>query len=421
MKSLITNSENWLHPLALLSFSGATIVFLSPYIGLTTRWVFTFFLSFYLFIQFRFIGLFSIAFSKLVLLNTIWIACTVIWSQLPMLSFMKLSAHILVLFTFYYASQAWIMRHYINQALDFFWLSVFFSILAAIFGLGVSRSVVGSGVSSLYQGMVHGPNMLGALLLMSIPLLVWKIYYLWRNKFQCFFWICLLVIVFLFLLMANSRASIVGSLFCVVSLIYTLESRKWIPIVTTFVLLITTILIIYPTILDSAVNKYIYKNAAQELGVFHTRKSPWEVSVEQAKLGGWFGGGHGVTIGDYNFQGGMSTGGYGREKGNTPLAIVEELGLVGLMLYILVLASLYRHLLRAYHRCKHVKLKVLLGILIGAISGMIFHSMFEAWWVAPGSPEYVYFWTLVGAGIGVSRLIELDLMDRSKKQDEISQ
>jgi hypothetical protein len=30
-------------------------------------------------------------------------------------------------------------------------------------------------------------------------------------------------------------------------------------------------------------------------------------------------------------------------------------------------------------------------------------SVFEAWWVAPGSAESAYFWSLAGVGLGVTR------------------
>jgi hypothetical protein len=34
---------------------------------------------------------------------------------------------------------------------------------------------------------------------------------------------------------------------------------------------------------------------------------------------------------------------------------------------------------------------------------MIANSVFEAWWVAPGSPEAAYFWGLVGIALGMGR------------------
>jgi len=33
--------------------------------------------------------------------------------------------------------------------------------------------------------------------------------------------------------------------------------------------------------------------------------------------------------------------------------------------------------------------------------GLFVQSIFEAWWVAPGSPEAVYFWALTGVSIGL--------------------
>jgi hypothetical protein len=48
---------------------------------------------------------------------------------------------------------------------------------------------------------------------------------------------------------------------------------------------------------------------------------------------------------------------------------------------------------------------MMMGLLIGTLSGMILQSVFEAWWVAPGAPEFAYFWAVAGAALGAARLI----------------
>ena len=42
------------------------------------------------------------------------------------------------------------------------------------------------------------------------------------------------------------------------------------------------------------------------------------------------------------------------------------------------------------------------AILLGALAGQTAQSLFEAWWVAPGSPEAAYFWAMSGVAIGLS-------------------
>ncbi len=42
------------------------------------------------------------------------------------------------------------------------------------------------------------------------------------------------------------------------------------------------------------------------------------------------------------------------------------------------------------------------AILLGALAGQTAQSLFEAWWVAPGSPEAAYFWAMSGVAVGLS-------------------
>jgi O-antigen ligase len=155
--------------------------------------------------------------------------------------------------------------------------------------------------------------------------------------------------------------------------------------------------------LDTTYKDYILKGSSQEQGIFFSRGEVWRISYENAQQGGWFGAGYGVTVGETDFQGGATAVGYGREKGNTQLAIVEETGVVGLGLYFILLLALFLPLVRAHLREKNTDIKVVLGIVIGALAGLTVMSVFEAWWVAPGSAESAYFWSLAGVGLGLTR------------------
>jgi hypothetical protein len=33
-------------------------------------------------------------------------------------------------------------------------------------------------------------------------------------------------------------------------------------------------------------------------------------------------------------------------------------------------------------------------------------GFFEAWWVAPGSPESIWFWAMVGIGLGLCQVVD---------------
>jgi hypothetical protein len=47
-------------------------------------------------------------------------------------------------------------------------------------------------------------------------------------------------------------------------------------------------------------------------------------------------------------------------------------------------------------------MKVMGALVLGALIGQIAQSIFEAWWVAPGSPEAAYFWAMAGVALGLS-------------------
>src|SRR5690606_12721979 len=91
--------------------------------------------------------------------------------------------------------------------------------------------------------------------------------------------------------------------------------------------------IIAPQIQEGVYTRLVIKGTSGD-DIFYSRRGPWETSYRAALEGGWVGLGYGVAAGHDSFTGGLSTGGtYGREKGNSQLAVWEELGLIGLAFY----------------------------------------------------------------------------------------
>jgi O-antigen ligase len=160
-----------------------------------------------------------------------------------------------------------------------------------------------------------------------------------------------------------------------------------------------------PELTEPFVHRNVYKYTDEDQGVFYTRDQPWEDSYNAATEGAWIGLGYGVSAGEYNFDVGLSAVGYGREKGNSQLAIVEETGIVGLILYVALLFALFPELVGAFRACRIAEHRMMMGLLIGTLSGMVLQSVFEAWWVAPGAPEFAYFWAIAGAALGAARMI----------------
>ena len=127
--------------------------------------------------------------------------------------------------------------------------------------------------------------------------------------------------------------------------------------------------------------------------------------------GGWLGFGYGASEGktEFSLTSTLISNHYGREKGNSQLAILEETGIIGFILYLIVVLLLTLKLFILFVRSKDPEIRALIGLLAGAFFGMILHSSFEAWWNSPGSPESIYFWTLVGIIKGLEILNSKDL------------
>jgi len=168
--------------------------------------------------------------------------------------------------------------------------------------------------------------------------------------------------------------------------------------------------------IEGGIGGYLHKGGAGALSssIFESRFQPWKASFEGAIAGGWTGVGFGVSAGQQNFElGGRFTGSfYGREKGNSQLAVIEETGIAGFVLYLMVTGTIFYKCLNLYFHAVNQDQKVLAGIVSGTFAGLFAISVFEAWWNSGGSPEGIYFWLLAGVLQG------LQVLFRSQKQQQ---
>src|SRR5262249_16715616 len=158
------------------------------------------------------------------------------------------------------------------------------------------------------------PNMLGSLMVMGMPFLLWNAY-LCRTKPQMkWIWIALCVIAVGLLLRTYSRSAILSAGMLGIGFCLSLKLGR-----TSFILvLIAGALLIAaaasPEILDKSYKEHILKGSSEENGILFSRQEVWQKSYENAEEGGWLGAGYGVTVGDTAFEGGLTAVGYGREK-----------------------------------------------------------------------------------------------------------
>jgi len=146
-----------------------------------------------------------------------------------------------------------------------------------------------------------------------------------------------------------------------------------------------------------------------------------EPSYKAALEGGLFGLGYGIShpeirAGEYSDH--FEKGRLIREKGNSSLALIEEAGVVGLILFILPIIYMLIKLLDTRYQIPDDKYLSgirnlpagskgqasgiqysVSSILIVALAALLLHAQFEAWWVGVGSVQlplfFIYFGLIV--------------------------
>ena len=390
--------RNFWFPLATFAFVGVPVRYVGLVFTPTTRWIFLLLLLGHLVIRRRFLMGLNSVFGVSLLAYCIWCMLTSSWSEVPELSLAKSTAFVLVSLTFVSAGYFWVEKRSNANAIGYL---IPIAILALCAGL-MGNSEARIGAMKIYGGLTH-PNALGAMIVMSLPVLLWIAYKERKKPLARWIWIALVAVALAVLMRSGSRASTLGAAMVLILFLMSLKIR-----VTVFYsLLIMGALLIAASVdaelIHATYHDYLLKGQTEKKGILFSREREWDKSYENAIAGGWFGAGYGVTIGDTVFEGGLTAETYGREKGSTELAIVEETGMVGLMLYVILLLTLFTPLISAYIGEKDRDAKVVLGLITGGLCGITVTSLFEAWWVAPGSPESGFFWGLAGVGLCLAK------------------
>jgi O-antigen ligase len=149
---------------------------------------------------------------------------------------------------------------------------------------------------------------------------------------------------------------------------------------------------------SSVSSAFLYKGH-EGAGLLDSRKSVWEKTISTIQQHPWLGTGFG-TIGT-SFDNGEVSGKFAsssaitREHGDSYLAIVEGVGLLGvipfLILILLVAVNVGRTLVRIRSSGDARSLAFPIALILGA--GLI-HAGFEDWLFAVGNYLCVFFWSL---------------------------
>lgn len=393
--------HNLFLPLALVAITAPGIGFLGSF-WLTGRWPILALLALYT-------VLFSVSSSRAsvptlrisLIAYIVWCVLTYGWSLVPDLSLLKIIALLMVVFACFRGGYRWVEEHSPQHGLEFLWPITLIAIPALFAGGAETAYEVGSSIV-IYSGATGNPNFLGFIMAMATPVVFVNLHRDWGNIQRRTLLTLLLLLCVYGLYQSGSRSSYLLFVSIACGVLASQGAGRIVLVPVLFAIVAGIASVAAPYFTDRIVQRSIYKDT-ESGDVFFSRQGPWEESYEAAKEGGVIGLGYGVTYGAYDFSPGLTAVNYGREKGNTQMAVVEETGLVGLALYLVLIASLFREILTGYARARTQGYRTMLGIVIGTLFGLTVHSVFEAWWVAPGSVEFGTFWAIAGAGCAIAR------------------
>jgi hypothetical protein len=408
----IPSIKDLVTPLLLLAFTGTVVRYFNSVFTSSSRWVFLLVILLYiLFSKRRIIApLFRTGFMKLVFVAIAWNLATTMWSYVPELSLMKSIACGLVMIGGVSAGYFWVRQNPKEKAFDYILPLYFMVLVAAFFGRNMIQSTEDSGLT-LFQGLTGNPNTFGVLLAMAFPYSAWK-----YSQKHSYIWLGSTLLLVVMVLLTNSRASMATVFISGMIFFYLQEGKKVFPLLFIIVIILPLLYFALPSKMTEALqDRYVYKESEREL--FSSRESTWEISYANAMQGGLIGGGYGVTIGDKSFNIGLTSFGYGREKGSSQLGIIEETGIIGFIIYLLLTAHLLYCGIGAWKKCRNQRYCSQIGLAFGMLAGFVVQSLFEGWYGAPGAPEFIYYWMMAGAGIAIIHKEDMEKNEKNRTEN----
>jgi O-antigen ligase len=201
-----------------------------------------------------------------------------------------------------------------------------------------------------------------------------------------------------------SRSAFLGCAVAVTIACITLRREKLL-IKGAFVLIFlgTAIAVVQPKQFDAMVSAFsedvIYKGKPNE-GVLGSRRTPWQQTSDVIKESPWFGSGFGTDM----VEGGARQGGSiirtvegsTREHGNSYLALLDYVGLLGIIPFAVLLFLVFRLVYRGCYSMWRTRdpHHYAVPLVLICIAGLV-HAFFEDWLFAVGYYLNIFFWTSV--------------------------
>lgn len=222
------------------------------------------------------------------------------------------------------------------------------------------------------------------------------------KKKDLLFSILILVSNLLFIYLSYSRSVMLSLFIGGVILVYLLGNLRTNLIFSIGVVILGLSLFSF---FGDGLNIYLKKGGSD---YFSRRNILWEPSYQAALNGGFIGLGYGITdptvASNYKKQNRFDE--LKREKGNSILALVEETGIIGLVLFLLPFLFLIREIFLISFKNSQFLISNFEFILPFAfLLTFLVHAQFEAWWVGVSSFYLIVFLTMI-SGIIVNSIGE---------------
>lgn len=388
----IKSSNNFLLSLLILSLSISLIIGLGfiKYFGYSI-------LLFWLLLNSRSVPVIikSSRFLQLFLIFSLWCILSSLWSISPLITFLRSGFQLFLIF-----SIALIIRK-VNLNYNHFSYSVYLVTflvgVSLIFALPADSWTGGNAKG--FMGAFHHQNSLGAIILFLLPILN---FYLFENykklhAAKLSFLISISLFLFITLFLTASRSAILSYLIFLSIFFSFINIRKTAIAIFILMNIISLSLVFQPT---SVYFKDLVYKGRTHFG--ESRFLVYNSSLHSAKNGGVIGFGFGMSDPDNILTeiGTTKNGFYQREKGSTALALIEETGVIGFILYFIAIAYLLCQILNEILTLRY---KILISpeefisgrnkkiFLFAIIIVLIIHQQFEAYGAAPGSQFYALF------------------------------
>lgn len=368
----------------------------------------------------------------LVLLFGLWALATTIWSYDPMITFPRAFYFAYVAIGTAIAGYLWYVyfsKSFLSFLLPANIIIIAISLFSLITNLPADAWTGGCGIG--FMGFAPHQNTLGMMILLTIPSVLFpavsflkiklkktkepnpSTFHISRLTFfhytllSSIFYLLLFLLNLYLLILTQSRASVMSVLLMVVTfVIFTINWKLLITFGLTMVLFIAALFFVSPQI-KTSVADYVFKT---ETTIGDRRSTQVKATLSAAKHGGLIGLGYGISdpknINKKDLQEGKR---YYREKMISVLALVEEVGVIGLGLFLAILGYALWQMVKIV-RCKRGDVKrersnirMEAAFMIAVLVGLCFDAQFEAWWLGAGSWQFLLFFMLFGFAVGVGR------------------